>query len=130
VCSLNTLLASASTSGNGERARLVAGRIVGHILDARDGSMAHSRGSVTVLASSALLADALSTGLCVLGPEEGLRAVQELPEVEAVFVEELADGRLRVHATERARRRISRLDPHAELAPQPRISTPSPVPVR
>jgi thiamine biosynthesis lipoprotein len=43
-----------------------------HILDARNGRAAQAVASATVVAPSAMLADALSTAACVLGVEEGL----------------------------------------------------------
>jgi thiamine biosynthesis lipoprotein len=64
--------ASASTSGNSERGRVVGGRRIGHLLDPRTGQPANDFGSVTVVASSAFLADVLSSALFVLGPERGL----------------------------------------------------------
>jgi thiamine biosynthesis lipoprotein ApbE len=64
--------ASASTSGNSERSRSVGGRRIGHLLDPRTGEPAKDFGSATVVASSAFLADVLSSALFVLGPERGL----------------------------------------------------------
>lgn len=55
---------SASTSGNSERP--------GHIVDPRNGRSVEGRYSVTVVASDGASADALSTALFVMGPEEGL----------------------------------------------------------
>ena len=63
---------SASTSGDSERGREVAGRKIGHILDPKTGEPAPDFGSVTVVAPSALVADILSTAFFVLGPEKGL----------------------------------------------------------
>lgn len=63
---------SASTSGDSERFRDVAGRRIGHLLDPRTGEPAPDFGSVTVIAPSGLVADILSTAFFVLGPEKGL----------------------------------------------------------
>lgn len=61
-----------------------------HIIDPRSGLPARRTASVTVLAAGAMIADALSTGLMVLGPDAGLgRADPSLP-YEALFV--LDDG--------------------------------------
>jgi thiamine biosynthesis lipoprotein len=57
-----------------------------HIIDPRTGSSPPESASVTVLAPNAAMADALSTGLMVMGPEEGLALVNRLPGVEALFV--------------------------------------------
>jgi len=52
------------TSGNYERGQ--------HILDPRDGAPARAVASATVVASSAMLADALATAAFVLGPEQSI----------------------------------------------------------
>jgi thiamine biosynthesis lipoprotein len=59
------------TSGNYERAAI--GR---HILDARRRSDADGCASVTVVAQTAMLADALATAAFALGPEEGLALLE------------------------------------------------------
>jgi len=78
VVALRLVNASASTSGDSERSRFVAGRQVGHLLDPRTGEPAEDFGSVTVLAPSALDADILSTAFFVLGPERGLALSERL----------------------------------------------------
>ena len=47
-----------------------------HIIDPRTGASPHGVASVTVVAPSALLADALGTAAFVLGPDEGLRLLE------------------------------------------------------
>jgi len=69
---------SVATSANTERA--------GHLIDPRSGLPAADFGSVTVWAADGLTADALSTGLFVLGPEEGLALAEETPGIEAAFI--------------------------------------------
>jgi thiamine biosynthesis lipoprotein len=87
---------SASTSGNSERGREVDGRRIGHILDPRSGEPAPDFGSVTVVASSALVADILSTAFFVLGPEKGLALSATLRTEgvanEALFLVEVERG--------------------------------------
>jgi thiamine biosynthesis lipoprotein len=87
---------SASTSGNSERGRKVGHVRIGHLLDPRTGEPAKDFGSVTVLASSALVADVLSTALFVLGPQEGLALSARLRSRgtlnEALFLVEHPDG--------------------------------------
>ena len=69
---------SASTSGNSERGKTVAGRRIGHELDPRTGEPAPDFGSVTVVGPSGLIADILSTAFFVLGPEKGLELSRRL----------------------------------------------------
>lgn len=58
-----------------------------HIIDPRSGEAISGPASVTVLAPNAWLADALATGLFVLGVERGLSVIGKLPQVEALFVD-------------------------------------------
>lgn len=57
-----------------------------HIIDPSTGSSPPELASVTVLAPSAMLADALSTTVMVLGLDRGLQFVHQFPEVEALLV--------------------------------------------
>jgi thiamine biosynthesis lipoprotein len=56
-----------------------------HILDPRKGSPANSVASVTVVAPTAMLADALATAAFVLGPQEGIRLFDRL-DVDGLIV--------------------------------------------
>lgn len=61
-----------------------------HVLDPRTGwPIAHGAASVTVLADSAMRADALATALLVLGPQEGMA----LAEAEGLAVSMMVRGR-------------------------------------
>lgn len=64
---------SLSTSGGSERDLTVDGARLAHIFDPRTGQPASFNGSVTVWHRRGLAADALSTALFVMGPEEGIR---------------------------------------------------------
>lgn len=66
-----------------------------HILDPATGYPARKSTSATVIAPSAVEADALATGLFVMGPEKGLALAERLPGVEALLI---ADD-LSVHTT-------------------------------
>lgn len=75
-----------ATSGNYARAREVEGRRVGHILDPRTGQPPAFDGSVTVMTRDAAMADALATGLFVLGPDLGLALAGRTPGLEVIYV--------------------------------------------
>jgi FAD:protein FMN transferase len=62
-----------------------------HIIDPRTGRSPEETSSVTVVAATAMDADALSTTLLVLGPEEGLALLERVPGAEGVLVTK--DGR-------------------------------------
>jgi len=57
-----------------------------HLLDPRTGLSPAELASVSVAAPSALEADALSTALFILGPEEAKEMVESLDRVDALFV--------------------------------------------
>ncbi len=67
--------AAVCTSGDYERQAPDAGA-GHHIMDARSGASATALASATVVAPTAMLADALATAAFVLGPDEGLRLLE------------------------------------------------------
>jgi len=66
-------------------------RVYGHIIDPRTGEPALGPASVTVLAPTAAMADALSTSFYLLGPEAACAYTANHPDVGAVIVEEGRD---------------------------------------
>jgi thiamine biosynthesis lipoprotein len=70
---------SLSTSGDYERGQ--------HIIDPRKGKPAAGCQSVTVIGKDAAFADALSTAVFILGPEEGIKLIGSLPDTEALIVD-------------------------------------------
>ncbi|HXT35792.1 MAG TPA: FAD:protein FMN transferase [Chloroflexota bacterium] len=72
------------TSAAYER-RVGAGPITHHLLDPRRGESAAGVASVTVIALTAMLADALSTAAFVLGPEKGI-ALLEAANVDGLII--------------------------------------------
>ncbi len=78
--------ATFSTSGDYERAFVRDGRRYHHIIDPDTGQPAGLSRSVTIVAASAAVADALSTGVFILGPEKGMALIERLPGVEGLIV--------------------------------------------
>ena len=78
--------AAFSTSGDYERFFIRDGRRYHHILDPDTGEPAQRSRSVTIMAKSATLSDGLSTGVFILGAEQGMALIEKLPDVEGVIV--------------------------------------------
>jgi len=95
-----------STSGDYERYFVNDGVRYHHLLDPDTGQPARLCRSVTIVARSALQADWLSTGVFILGPDEGLALVERLPDVEAVIV--TAANEVKVSSGLGARLRLDR----------------------
>ncbi len=75
-----------ATSGDYRNFFERGGRRYSHTIDPRTGRpVEHTLASVSVVADSAMTADALSTALMVMGPEEGL-ALAETLELSALFL--------------------------------------------
>ena len=75
-----------ATSGDVFQRVEVAGRRYSHIVDPRTGLGLTDHSLVTVIAPDGMTADALSTTVSVLGPEQGLKLVEETPGTAAHVV--------------------------------------------
>ena len=76
-----------STAGDYERAYVVDGKRYHHIIDPRTGQPATACRSVTIWAPTALLADEIDDAVFILGPEKGMKLVESIDGVGAVFVD-------------------------------------------
>jgi thiamine biosynthesis lipoprotein len=85
-----------STAGDAERYVEIDGVRYSHIVDPKTGIGQTERTSVTVVANDGGTADGLDTAASVLGPEEGLRLVQETKGAEGLFVRGGKTGEVRV----------------------------------
>jgi FAD:protein FMN transferase len=84
--SLDLTDAALSTSGDYERFFIKDGRRLHHLLDPDRGEPADGCRSVTIVADRSVAADALSTGVFVLGPAAGMALIEQLPNAEGVIV--------------------------------------------
>ena len=75
-----------STSGDYERFFMKDGRRYHHIIDPDSGEPAQGSRSVTIVTPRAVVADGLSTGVFILGPEKGMALIERLQGVEGVIV--------------------------------------------
>jgi thiamine biosynthesis lipoprotein len=78
--------AAFSTSGDYERFFMRDGHRYHHILDPDTGEPASRSRSVSIVAKNATVTDGLSTGVFILGGEEGMALIEKLPDVEGVIV--------------------------------------------
>jgi len=74
------------TSGNYER-YFDPEKKVGHIMNPKTGYSANECISVTIIAQNCTQADALATGVFVMGPEDGMKLVESLDNVECLIVD-------------------------------------------
>jgi len=77
---------SVATSGNYER-YFDPEKKAHHIINPRTGYSAMECISVTIVAEDATQADALATGVFVMGPEKGMNLVESLDDVECLIVD-------------------------------------------
>lgn len=75
-----------ASSGDSGRTLLLGGQRYSHIVDPRSGEPLSNAPTVTVVAPTASLADALASTLSVLGPEEGLVLLEQFPGTSARFL--------------------------------------------
>ena len=83
-----------STSGDYENFFTIEGKRYSHIIDPRTGNPVKGIVSVTIVTGNATRADALSTGIFVLGLTKGMDLIEELPDVEGIIVYEDTGSRL------------------------------------
>lgn len=79
---------SVETSGSYEKYVTFNGIRYSHIIDTRTGYPASGVISVSVFAKSTELADALATGIFVLGVDVGIDLVNQLPGIGCIFVDD------------------------------------------
>jgi thiamine biosynthesis lipoprotein len=79
---------SVETSGNYEKYVMFNGIRYSHIIDPRTGYPAQGVVSVSVFAKQTEIADALATGIFVLGVEVGLDLVNQLKGIECIIVDD------------------------------------------
>ncbi|MFL2770852.1 MAG: FAD:protein FMN transferase [Rhodospirillaceae bacterium] len=76
-----------STSGDYDRFFEVDGERYSHIIDPRSGYPSEGMTGLTVIASTATAADALSTAAFVLGPRDGMELLARCDAIEGLLVE-------------------------------------------
>ena len=101
-----------ATSGDYEQFVAESGKRYGHILDPRTGWPIEGMAQVTVLAESAMLADAWSTALFVLGPEVARELAAGRDDLTCILIERGESAELTVWIEDSLR---SVYTPHPDL---------------
>jgi thiamine biosynthesis lipoprotein len=84
--------ASLTTSGDAFQHVVISGKRYSHIVDPRTGVGLTDQSSVTVIAPDAMTADSLATTVSVLGPEEGLKLIEQTPGAAAIIMRNTEQG--------------------------------------
>jgi thiamine biosynthesis lipoprotein len=87
IAKLSPRQAGVATSGDYERFFMKEGERYHHLLNPSTGTPARECQSVTVMAPSAMAADALATAIFVLGPPKGLALLKRMNDVHAIIVD-------------------------------------------
>jgi thiamine biosynthesis lipoprotein len=95
---------SLATSGDYEHSYLYEGRQYHHIIDPKTGFPSAKSASVTLVAQTALWADAVDTAVFILGPKHGLNALKSAPG--GPFAAAVVDPELHLHVSDAMRDRL------------------------
>lgn len=87
LCAIKINGKGVSTSGDYEQFFKKGKRTYTHIFNPITGYPANECQSVTVIANDAMTADALSTGIFVMGPKNGIELAEKLKDVEVMIVD-------------------------------------------
>ncbi len=84
-----------ATSGDYRRFVLIEGEKFSHIMNPQKGVSAGQFASVTIIAPTAVDADAMATAVSVMGPQKGLELVERLAGIEAILISSETGGKRR-----------------------------------
>jgi len=92
--------AAIATSGDTWQYVEIGGRRYSHIVDPRTGLGLTDHSSVTVVAPKGILADGLASAVSVLGPQQGLKLIENTPGAAALIVR-APQGKAETHQSSR-----------------------------
>ncbi len=91
---LNASYVSVVTSGTSEKNFVYKDKVYGHIINPVTGFPVSGLQSVTVICKSAEMSDAFATALLILGPDIGIDLIDQLPDIDCIFMD--AKGNMRI----------------------------------
>lgn len=77
-----------ATAGGYENYRIAQGRRIAHILNPRLGMSSDHVLSATIIAPDAMTADALATATYVMGVENSMRLLDDMPDVKGIWIDQ------------------------------------------
>ncbi len=77
-----------ATSGNYEKYATINGKKYSHTIDPKTGLPITGIKSVTIISNNAELADAMATPIAVMGIENGLFLVNQLPQLDCIIIDD------------------------------------------
>lgn len=83
-----------ATSGDYERFFVKDGIRYHHIMDPTTGFPANKSMGVTIITNDPTLADALSTAIFIMGPNDGMELIERLPDVDGLIID--ANGKITI----------------------------------
>ncbi len=92
--------AAIATSGDTWQYVEIGGRRYSHIVDPRTGLGLTDHSSVTVVAPKGIVADGLASAVSVLGPQQGLKLIENTPGAAALIVR-APQGKVETHESSR-----------------------------
>ena len=98
-----------ATSGDAWQFVKIDGKRYSHLIDPTTGKAVEGRHAATVLAPSAMLADAWASAICVLGPKSGLERLEHEPRAAGLVTTMSADGKVNQIASPAFRKLVKRL---------------------
>ncbi len=101
IASLDLKDLAISTSGDYERYFVLEGKRYHHLLSPTTGYPVHTCQSATIITEEGVLADAFATGVFILGPEKGIKVIEQLG-----FDGLIIDKEGHVHVTSNIREKI------------------------
>ena len=79
---------SVATSGNYEKYVVVGGKKYSHTIDPKTGYPEQGIKSVTIIASSAEVADAMATPIMVMGIKAGLNLINQVKGIACIIIDD------------------------------------------
>jgi thiamine biosynthesis lipoprotein len=92
--------AAVSTSGDSRQHLIVEGKRYSHIIDPHTGYGVSGRSSVSVIAPRGIDADSIASAVSILGPEKGLKLVEDTPGAAALMIVD-QDGKQKPYTSSR-----------------------------